>query len=160
MGAFVLALLLAADCGDLCRGEAVAHYARLFAEAGYGRMPHERAGFLVRETDTTTLTIAPFPLSGFAHARHRGAVPPNAIAVVHTHPSSSSHWPSSHDVSEARRLRMPVLVIAREGITAAMPDGSIVELEGRQWLTSAARTPGLASGTGRGPHVRHTSLRR
>jgi len=151
MLAIAFAVLLSIGCGDLCRAEALDHYARLFAEAGYGRLPREKAGFLLRERDGT-LTFAPWSISNFARASYDGAIPANAIALVHTHPSSMSPLPSSGDVSEARRLRLPVLVVAREGITAARADGSIE--------TIAARTPARASKTGRGPAWPRTALPR
>src|SRR5687768_771801 len=108
MGAIAFVVVLATGCGDLCREEAIAHYARLFAEAGYGRMPHERAGFLIRESDGT-LTFAPWSISAFARASFNGRVPANTIALVHTHPSSMSPRPSARDAAEARRLGVPVL---------------------------------------------------
>jgi len=143
MGAFVLTFLLAFGCGDLCRGEAVAHYARLFADAGYGRLPNERAGFLIRETGGT-LTFAPWHHSDFASARYRGAVPANVIAVVHTHPSSASPWPSAHDARVARTLALPVIVVAKHAVTIATPDGATRELFGGRWFAnrySTASTP-------------------
>jgi hypothetical protein len=79
---------------------------------------------------------------------------------VHTHPSSASPWPSAHDVSEARRLGVHLLVVANDAVTVATPAGQTHKLLGRQWLTSAAKTPALASGTGRDPRGRRSSLRR
>jgi proteasome lid subunit RPN8/RPN11 len=155
----VLALLLSTGCGDLCREEALAHYGRLFAEAGYGRLPREKAGFLLRERDGS-LTFAPWRGGELARARYDGAIPANAIAVVHTHPKSMSPLPSAGDVSEARRLGLPVLVVAREGITVARPDGSIEAIRGYEWLATAAKTPARASGTGRAPASPRTSLPR
>jgi len=152
MLAIVLALLLADGCGDLCRSEAMEHYARLFAEAGYGRMQNERAGFLLRERDGG-LTFAPWKNGDFARASYSGAIPSNAIALVHTHPMTHSSLPSARDRAEARRLGMPVVVVSRDGFSAARPDGAVV------WL-SEARTPGRASGSRRGPAFRRTSLPR
>lgn len=152
MVVIVLALLLVDGCGDLCRNEAMDHYARLFAEAGYGRLPHERAGFLLRENDHG-LTFAPWQQGDFARASYSGAIPKNAIALVHTHPMSHSSIPSARDIAEARRLGMPVVVVSRDGVSVARTDGSVV------WL-SEAKTRGRASGSRRGPAFRRTSLPR
>jgi len=133
MGAFLLLLLLGTGCGDVCRDQAVAHYAWLFAEAGYGHLPRERAGFLIRENDGT-LTFAPWNVSDFAAAHYRGGVPPNTIALVHTHPDFTSPWPSPRDASVARRLALPVIVVSKDAVTVAMSDGTRRELFGRGWL--------------------------
>lgn len=138
MAPLVLALVLATGCGDLCRPEAIAHYEQLFADAGYGRMPNERAGFLIREADGT-LTFAPWSESDFARARFDGRIPAGTIALVHTHPTKMSPKPSARDIGEAKRLGLPVLVVASRAITVARPDGSVEEI-------TAARTPDRASG--------------
>lgn len=150
MLAIVLAMLLG---NDLVRDEAVVHYARLFAESGYGRLPRERAGFLLRERDGG-LTFAPWNVSNFARASYQGAIPANAIALVHTHPSSHSPLPSARDVAEARRLGMPVVVVSRDGVTVARINGAI------EWLVSAERMRDRASGTLRGPDAPRIDLPR
>lgn len=133
MHAFLLVLLLHSGCGDLCRDEAVAHYAWLFVDAGYGHLPRERAGFLIREKDGT-LTFAPWSVSDFAGASYRGGVPARTIALVHTHPDFASPWPSARDASVARRLAMPVIVVSKDAVTVATSDGTTRELFGRGWL--------------------------
>ena len=133
MGAFLFFVLFFQGCGDLCGDEAVLHYARLYASAGYGRLPHERAGFLIRERDGT-LTFAPWKVSDFASAQYRGSIPANTIAVVHTHPATASSWPSARDANVARRLALPVIVVARDAITMATSDGANRELFGRRWF--------------------------
>ncbi len=111
---------------DLSRPEATAWYSILLAEGGYGRLPRERAAFLIRESDGT-LTLQPWQDSGHRHATFRGRIPDRTLAVLHTHPKGEER-PSQHDRHEARRLRMPVVVITPEAVIAAMPDGSVVVL--------------------------------
>src|SRR5688572_8963412 len=129
----MLALLLAAmlSCGDLCRAEAVAHYAELLAEGGYGRLPVERAGFLIRERDGT-LTFAPWGRGDYRRATFEGSIPRGTIAIVHTHPRALPR-PSARDLDEAKRLGIPLLVVTPGAITAARPDGSIDALFAAGW---------------------------
>lgn len=123
----VLAVLL---FGDLTRPQAALWYASLHAESGYGYLPRERAAFLIRETDGT-LTLEPWPPGGRRHASFRGQVPTGTIAILHTHPRGEEQ-PSAQDRDEAKRLRMPVVVITAERVVAAMPDGMEVTLERRR----------------------------
>jgi hypothetical protein len=99
----------------------------LLEAAGYGRMPFERGAFLIREDDGT-LTMAMWPHAGFARAEWRGGIPRGTIAVVHTHPIGMSARPSAHDVAQAKRLALPVLVVTPSRVTAAYPDGSIAAI--------------------------------
>jgi hypothetical protein len=116
-----LLLLAALTCGDLCSPQAIVWYDELLAAGGYGRLPRERAAFLIRESGGT-LTLQPWPDGAFRHATFRGVVPPRTIAVLHTHPRGESQ-PSSRDRGEARRLGLPVVVITPEGVVAAFPEG-------------------------------------
>jgi hypothetical protein len=106
---------------DLTRPQATYWYASLLAESGYGRLPRERAAFLIRETDGT-LTLEPWAPGGRRHASFRGQVPIGTIAILHTHPHGEER-PSTQDFAEAKRLRMPVVVITAGRVVAAMPDG-------------------------------------
>ncbi|HEV7767618.1 MAG TPA: Mov34/MPN/PAD-1 family protein [Thermoanaerobaculia bacterium] len=116
--------------GDLMGPQAAAWYSQLLADGGYGRLPRERAAFLIRESDGT-LTLQPWDGGGFRHASFRGRVPERTLAVLHTHPRGEER-PSQHDRDEARRLRMPVIVITPGAVVAAMPDGSDLTLERRR----------------------------
>lgn len=109
---------------DLSRPEAAKWYSMLLAEGGYGHLPRERAAFLIRESDGT-LTLEPWRDSGHRQATFHGRIPDRTLAVLHTHPKGEDR-PSSRDRREARRLRMPVVVITPEAVIAAMPDGSEV----------------------------------
>src|SRR6185503_4445452 len=124
----MLFLMLAATlaCGDLCRAEAAAFYADLLARSGYGRLPVEQGGFLIRESDGS-LTFASWPRGSFQRAFYRGKIPRGAVAVVHTHPRNLPD-PSVHDGEEARRVGLPVVVVTPRAITAAWPDGRLQSL--------------------------------
>jgi len=111
---------------DLTRPQATFWYASLLAESGYGRLPRERAAFLIREADGT-LTVEIWAHGSRRHATFRGAVPFGTIAILHTHPHGDER-PSAQDRDEAARLRLPVVVITTGGVVAAMPDGTDVVL--------------------------------
>ena len=113
--------------GDLTRPQAMFWYATLLAESGYGRLPRERAAFLIRETDGS-LTLEHWTHGSRRHATFRGTIPMGTIAILHTHPRGDER-PSAQDRDEAARLRMPVVVITTERVVAALPDGEEVTLE-------------------------------
>ena len=118
---FVLAMTLA--CGDLCRPETASYYAELLARGGYGRLPVEYGGFLIRESDHS-LTFASWPRGSLQRAAFRGAIPRGTLAIVHTHPRELPD-PSAHDCDEARRLGLPVVVVTPRAVIAVRPDGAI-----------------------------------
>lgn len=140
----MLALLLFAASLELVSPQALLWYDVLLAESGYGQREYERAAFLIRETDGT-LTLEPWPHSGFRHVTFRGKVPARTIAILHTHPAGEPQ-PSVRDRAEARRLGIAVVVITPGSVIAAEPSGE--------------RTRVLVSGTSRGPSARRTALRR
>ena len=115
---FVIGVLLFTD---LTSAQAKSWYSLMLAEGGYGRLPREQAAFLIRERDGS-LTLQPWADGAHRRASFRGAIPPRALAVVHTHPADEEQ-PSRVDRSEATRLGMPVLVITPSGVIAAMPGG-------------------------------------
>jgi hypothetical protein len=121
-----LVLVAALGCGDLCAGAARGHYADLLRSAGYGRFEFERGGFLIRER-SGDITFAPWASIDFRRASFHGSIPEGTIAIVHTHPVNAPR-PSARDRAEARRLGLPVVVVAPQGVVAAMPDGSEREL--------------------------------
>jgi proteasome lid subunit RPN8/RPN11 len=112
--------------GDLTDPQAAFWYASLLEESGYGRLPRECAGFLIREADGS-LTLAPWPHGGQRHVTFRGRVPARTIAILHTHPRGEER-PSGRDRDEARRLGLPVVTITSEAVIAAMPGGGEVRL--------------------------------
>ncbi len=142
----MLALLLVAA---LSSPQAHFWYEDLLAESGYGRLPRERAAFLIRESDGT-LTTQPWPAGSYRHATFRGTVPARTIAIMHTHPRGEPR-PSSRDRQVARRLGIAVIVITSESTIAAQPDGTELTL---------ARTPVPVSETSRAPSAPRTLLPR
>ncbi len=144
----MLALLLFAVSFELVSPQALHWYDVLLAESGYGQREYERAAFLIRETDGT-LTLEPWPYSGFRHVKFRGKVPARTIAILHTHPAREPQ-PSVRDRAEAERLGIAVVVITPESVIAAEPGVD----------TTEARTRVLVSGRSRGPSARRTALRR
>lgn len=98
-------------------------YDALLVESGYGRLPFERAGFLILERDGA-ITMQPWDTRGVRHASYRGAMPERVIAIAHTHPRNETR-PSSRDREVAARVGVPVIVVTNESVIAAMPDGSL-----------------------------------
>lgn len=122
----VLGMLL---FSDLTSRNALSWYDVMLEEGGFGRLPRERAAFLIRESDGT-LTLQPWDDYGHRRASFRGRIPERALAVLHTHPMGEER-PSSHDRAEARRIGMPVVVITPGGVIGAMPEGNDVTLLSR-----------------------------
>ncbi|HEX2831809.1 MAG TPA: Mov34/MPN/PAD-1 family protein [Thermoanaerobaculia bacterium] len=119
MFAWVLLALLASS-------QAQAWYEELLVDGGYGRLPHERAAFLILERDGS-LTMQPWDTRGVRHATFRGAIPPRVLAIVHTHPRGE--WkPSARDREEAVRTGIPVIVVTNGRVMAAMPNGIVQQL--------------------------------
>jgi hypothetical protein len=101
-------------------------YEAVLVDAGYGRLPHEQAAFLILERDGS-LSLAPWESRGVRHARYQGAIPARTLAIVHTHPHGNPQ-PSAQDRAEARRLGLPVIVVTTEGALAALPGGAVVRV--------------------------------
>lgn len=127
----VLALHMMSCRRDLCSPGAMRGYGHLLAASGFGRAS-ERAAFVVKKADGS-LRLVDWTPSGDLSASCRGLIPAGSIAVAHTHPAGDRN-PSKNDVAEAKRIRMPILVITLEGITIARADGTVGALiEGRDW---------------------------
>jgi hypothetical protein len=116
---------------ELASADAALHYARLNALAASTRRDSERAAFLVRRDDGRLGAIAWQP-GGTTEAAYRGRIPPGCLAILHTHPAAAPE-PSRRDRAESARLRLPIVVITPDRVTAAMPDGSTPELFGPGW---------------------------
>lgn len=118
----------------------VAILADLFASGGYGRLPTERAAFLVLGEDGS-LQCQAWPGSAqFQEASYHGTIPARAIAIAHTHPNHRPD-PSAVDHALATRLGIPVLVVSRSGVVAARPGSRSPEriVSGRWSEVSTAR---------------------
>ena len=88
----------------------------LLKDAGWGFTRIERAAFAVRDQDGRTRFVR-WPLKWQARrAVYRGSIPPNAFAIVHTHPNDYPH-PSNDDVAAARSLGIPVYVVTRWAVS-------------------------------------------
>ena len=132
MLAIALLLAVSADaCGELCHTDAVEQYARLNALASMTRHESERAAFLVRGPDGRLTTVA-WKAGDRAEASYTGRVPPQCVAVIHTHPPEAPQ-PSKQDVAEARRIGLPIVVITAQSVTVATPQGTTRQLFDAGW---------------------------
>src|SRR5207245_10467595 len=108
---FTLALQIENRCNDGFFQNSWA----LLREARYGHSQFERAAFAVRTSDGRVEFVR-WPVSPHAlRADFEGAIPPNAFAIVHTHPNSCP-VPSADDEEVALRLHIPVYVVTRAGL--------------------------------------------
>jgi hypothetical protein len=88
----------------------------LLKDGRWGFTRFEQAAFAVREQDGHTHFVR-WPLSWEdRQARYRGSIPPDAFAIVHTHPNRYPE-PSDGDAAVARRLGIPVYVVTRRQIS-------------------------------------------
>jgi proteasome lid subunit RPN8/RPN11 len=127
----LFASLTLASCGELCSTEAIQLYARLNAAAAMARHESELGAFLVRRSDghLTALRWQPGEAAG---ATYTGRIPPGCIAIIHTHPIVAPQ-PSRHDIAEALRLRLPIVVITPQAISVATPEGTTTQLFDSGW---------------------------
>jgi len=97
--------------------------------------PYERAEFIIANPDGT-LTCEEWPGAHSFQAEHfRGAIPPNTIAIVHTHPVQFPR-PSEQDQEEASRLGIPVYTLTIRGVFKSMPDQRLPEVvtDRQSWI--------------------------
>lgn len=133
---FVLVLGFADICDEeLCAPEALQGYAHLLARTAFSG-EREYAAFLVREDDGK-LRLVEWHSYEDLHAFYKGVIPANSIAVVHTHPAGD-RYPSPHDVAEAQRIRLPIIVVSQYAVTIVRTDGCVEVLEhGGAWRSAA-----------------------
>ena len=105
------------------------HFSALLAAGNYGWTSREAAAFVVRHGDAIRLVL--WPKSEEPHsAKWRGAVPPGAIAIAHTHANRDTK-PSRNDIRTAARVRLPVYVITPTRITVTDGHGVYTLVKGR-----------------------------
>ena len=122
LAAAVLLAISGEAYAELCRADAVDIYKQLLTLASMGRYESERAAFLVRAADGR-LTSVVWQAGDHAEASYTGRIPSRCIAVIHTHPVGSP-LPSKHDVIEAQRIGLPIVVITPQSVTVATPQGT------------------------------------
>jgi len=112
-------------------------------KSGWGLAgPFERAAFIVQKLDGT-LGCEEWPSVHAYHAEQfHGAIPPQAIAIVHTHPVNYP-MPSEHDNKEATRLAIPIYTLTIRGVYKSVPgvQGAVMITNRQSWIRE---TPSLA----------------
>lgn len=98
--------------------------ADLARQGGYGVHGGERAAFLVLEPNGEVRCVlwpdGRLPRS----ASYQGPIPPNTIAIAHTHPACCRSL-SAHDHRQAARLSIPVIAVSKDSMHVAWPDGTV-----------------------------------
>ena len=120
---------LAAAPADLSAPDAMRGYGYLLASTGFATSV-ERAAFVVKGDDGEIRFIR-WMSAEHNKARYRGTVPAGCIAIAHTHPRGFRN-PSLHDVDEAKHLGLPIIVVTTDGVTVALPDGTVETLNERR----------------------------
>jgi hypothetical protein len=96
-------------------------FMHLLHEAKFGYVSYERAAFLVLQRDGVHCVDWPIT-NDFQKARWSGPKPAGVVAIAHTHPVAIPE-PSSHDVEQARRNRMPMFVLTPMFVYLVYPSG-------------------------------------
>jgi hypothetical protein len=121
----------------------VACFVQVLRAGAYGGRNTERAAFLVVQADRS-LECRDWPAThGFREARWVGPLPEGVVAVAHTHPQSFPD-PSDQDLSEARRLGIPIFVLTPKIVTVAHSDGHRETLAYHAELTRPLRDDAVA----------------
>lgn len=116
--------------------ELVPRFFSLFAAAGYGSDPSERAAWAVRREDGS-FHLIPWPVTNRAReASWDGPPPAGVVALIHTHPSKLSPKPSRQDEYVALRLALPVYTISRQAVWKALPGVDSVRVSGEAWFAA------------------------
>jgi RHS repeat-associated protein len=116
----------------------------LWRLSGYGFDPTERAGWITKDKGTGEYQCEKWPWSA-----ERGRetwpkgrpIPPDMIALAHTHPRALDSKPSTggsrgnpKDDYAAKQINAPVYVISKDGIYKIDPSGKITKEEGPEWM--------------------------
>ena len=84
----------------------------------------EHAAFIARDGDGS-LRLIEWPWThGFRSTEWRGPLPPNVVAIIHTHPKQIP-LPSDRDVRTAMRLKIPVFALTPRSVCAATATGEV-----------------------------------
>ena len=111
--------------------------------AGMRACEGEHAAFVVRRADGKLAVVRWSTDCAALGKTYRGFVPPNTVAIVHTHPEGRSQ-PSMQDVAEAKRIKRPICVLTRKGIWVADParEGQPYALiENPRWTSVSSAAP-------------------
>jgi len=98
--------------------------------------PFERAAFITEQPDGT-LGCVEWPAMHTYHAEQfRGLIPPQAIAIVHTHPVQFQ-MPSVQDNDEATRLGIPIYTLTIRGVYKSVPgqERAVMITNKQSWIT-------------------------
>ena len=116
----------------------------ILRKSGWGLAgPFERAAFITQELDGT-LGCREWPsMHTYRSEQFHGDIPPQAIAIVHTHPVQFPK-PSEQDAEEATRLGIPIYTITIRAVYKSEPGAQravvIAERQGWIWEVPAKAT--------------------
>lgn len=117
IGMAVLLITSKVEAGEIACETAVVRGAwDLLKRSGYGQWAQEHAAFIIRDPQGNHQLLHWQYQREFQRATYRGSVPPNAVAIIHTHPNALPN-PSSGDRRLAHRTGLPVYVVTRREIT-------------------------------------------
>jgi len=117
----------------------------LLKKSGWGLAgPYERAAFIVENNDGTFGCVDWPSIHIFHSETYHGAIPPNAVAIAHTHPAQFI-YPSERDGEEATRLGLPIYTITIRGVYKSLPgvQRALMIVNRQSWIRA---TPHLTAG--------------
>ena len=121
------------DRTTLAREDVVACSEKVLELGWFGMVDWERAAFLkLEENGRLSCQVWDSKLN-YQRVEWRGRIPDGTVAVIHSHPRTKPD-PSEHDVFEAQRLGIPVIVVT--------PEAVVMTLRGE--TSRIVRTSGLA----------------
>jgi len=148
----LFALALPLQASDAVYESAAGHacFVDLLRKSGWGLAgPWERAAFVVVDNDGTYRCVEWPSIHVYQAESFSGMIPPNTVAIVHTHPVQFTR-PSYHDDDEATRLDLPIYTITIRGVYKSVPGEKAVTITDKQaWvnekrpLTAGLRPNGL-----------------
>lgn len=150
----LFALALPLQAADTIFQSAAGHecFVNLLKKTAWGLAgPWERAAFVVQNNDGTYGCVEWPNLHVYQSEGFNGVIPPNTVAIVHTHPVQFTR-PSYHDEEEATRLDLPIYTITIRGVYKSVPGAqrALLITNRQSWirdqapLTAGLRPDGLA----------------